>query len=52
MAAKARRRRRDKPQFPRKQWQPGQQERIEKPRKGRGSYDRTRQKRDDKEEIM
>jgi len=31
------RRKRDKPRFPRKQWQPGQQERVESPKKGKGA---------------
>ena len=34
------RRKRDKPRFPRKQWQPGQQERAESPKKGKGTYRR------------
>ena len=34
------RRKRDKPRFPRKQWQPGQQERVESPKKGKGTYRR------------
>jgi hypothetical protein len=39
----ARRRKRDKlpaPRFPREKWLPGQAPRIEKPKKGRGSYHR------------
>ena len=36
----ARRRKRDKPRFPRKQWRPGQQERVESPKKGKGTYRR------------
>ena len=43
--AKAKRRKRDKPRFPRKQWQPGQQERIETPKKGKGTYRRSRERR-------
>ena len=34
-----------KPRFPRKLWLPGQAPRTEKPKKGRGSYDRQRAKR-------
>jgi len=45
MATKAKRRKRDKPRFPRKQWQPGQQERVETPKKGKGSYRRSRERR-------
>jgi len=44
----ARRRRRDKPKgprFPRRQWEAGQTGRAETPRKGPGSYDRTRERR-------
>lgn len=33
------------PPFPRKQWTPGQTPRTEKPKKGRGSYDRQKVKR-------
>jgi len=34
------RRRDKKPRFPRKQWRPGQQERVENPKKGKGTYRR------------
>jgi hypothetical protein len=40
------RRRDKKPRFPRKQWQPGQQERVENPKKGKGTYRRTRTRRE------
>jgi hypothetical protein len=46
MATEAKRRKQDKPRFPRKQWQPGQQERVETPKKGKGTYRRTRARRD------
>ena len=39
------RRRDKKPRFPRKQWQPGQQERVENPKKGKGTYRRGRHRR-------
>jgi len=29
-----------KPRFPRKQWRPGQQERVESPKKGKGAHRR------------
>ena len=35
-----------KPRFPRKQWVAGQAPRVEKPKKGRGSYDRRQEKRE------
>jgi hypothetical protein len=36
----AKRRKAAKPRFPRKQWRPGQQERVENPKKGKGAYRR------------
>ena len=33
------------PRFPPQKWQPGQAPRIEKPKKGRGSYERGGQRR-------
>jgi hypothetical protein len=36
----AKRRRKKGPRFPREKWLPGQAPRIEKPKKGRGSYHR------------
>jgi len=38
------------PKFPRRRWQPGQAERVERPDKGAG-YDRRRADREAKEEI-
>ena len=35
-----------KPRFPRRQWVAGQAPRVEKPKKGRGSYDRRGEKRE------
>ncbi len=52
MARRGKRKKSRGPPFPRRTWEPGQKPRVEKPRKGRGSYDRTRQKRADNEEIM
>ena len=40
-----------KPRFPRKQWVAGQAPRVEKPKKGRGSYDRRRVKREALDEL-
>jgi hypothetical protein len=45
MAAKRKRSRPKKPRFPRRQWLPGQAPRVEKPKKGKGSYDRNREDR-------
>jgi hypothetical protein len=50
MAAKAKRRKQDKPRFPRKQWQPGQQERVDTPKKG-GPYDRRQEKREEGRKV-
>jgi len=47
----ARRRKQDKPRFPRRRWQPGQQERVETPKKGKGSYRRGGHHRRTDEEI-
>jgi hypothetical protein len=47
----AKRRKADKPRFPRRRWQPGQQERVETPKKGKGSYRRDRQRRRAGEEV-
>ncbi|MBM4018165.1 MAG: ribosome alternative rescue factor ArfA [Planctomycetes bacterium] len=46
MAPRGKRGKPKKPRFPRRRWLPGQAPRIEKPRKGKGSYDRSRQGRD------
>lgn len=40
-----------KPRFPRKLWLPGQAPRTEKPKKGRGSYDRRQEKREVSGEV-
>ena len=40
-----------KPRFPRKQWVAGQAPRVEKPKKGRGSYDRRGEKREVSGEV-
>jgi hypothetical protein len=45
MANRRKTRKRVKVPFPRKQWQSGQAPRVEKPKKGRGSYDRSRESR-------
>jgi hypothetical protein len=42
MANRRRKRKSPKVPFPRRQWEPGQAPRVEKPKKGRGAYDRTR----------
>jgi len=51
MAAKAKRRKRTKPRFPRRQWRPGQQERVETPKKGKGAYRRSHERRHSDEEA-
>ena len=37
--------------FPRRQWEPGQAPRTEKPRKGKGSYDRDREDREIRKDV-
>ncbi|MCX5655731.1 MAG: hypothetical protein NTY65_13920 [Planctomycetota bacterium] len=41
MAGRDKRKKPKKPHFPRRLWTAGQKPRVEKPKKGRGSYDRT-----------
>ena len=43
--SRSKRKKAKKPHFPRRLWTPGQKPRVEKPKKGRGSYDRTREDR-------
>lgn len=45
MSKRRRKKKAELPKFPRRQWEPGQAPRIEKPKKGRGTYDRDREKR-------
>ncbi|HUX00008.1 MAG: hypothetical protein WBD63_05390 [Phycisphaerae bacterium] len=52
MATKAKRRKSAKPKFPRRRWQPGQQERVETPKKGKGSYRRGRRRTDEEIEDV
>jgi stalled ribosome alternative rescue factor ArfA len=52
MASRGKRKKSRGPRFPRRKWDPGQKPRIEKPKKGKGSYDRTRENRQDEEETM
>jgi len=40
-----------KPRFPRKQWRPGQQERVESPKKGKGAHRRRGECRATEDEI-
>lgn len=40
-----------KPRFPRRKWRPGQQERIETPKKGRGAYRRQRQRKETDQQV-
>jgi hypothetical protein len=51
----AKRRKRDEPpvpRFPRQTWKPGQAPRAEKPKKGRGSYERSRQEREIRKDVQ
>jgi hypothetical protein len=41
----------EKPKFPRRRWRPGQQERVEQPREGKGSYDRSREREETEREV-
>ena len=50
MASRGKRKKSRGPRFPRRTWEAGQKPRVEKPKKG-GGYDRTREKRQDEEEI-
>ncbi len=47
-----RRKKKALPRFPPQKWQPGQAPRIEKPKKGRGSYERGGHRRAALGEIM
>jgi len=42
MAGRGKRKKPKKPHFPRRLWTAGQKPRVEKPKKGRGSYERDR----------
>ena len=44
MAPARKNRKLKKPRFPRKRWVAGQAPRVEKPKKGRGSYDRRQER--------
>jgi hypothetical protein len=51
MAQRKRTRRKAKVPFPRRQWQPGQAPRTEKPKAGKGSYDRRAKRQDVRSEA-
>ena len=51
MAGRGKRKKPKKPHFPRRLWTAGQKPRVEKPKKGKGSYDRCRAKKDAGEEL-
>jgi hypothetical protein len=46
MAKRKSKRKKAKVPFPRRQWEPGQAPRVEKPKAGRGAYDRKALRRD------
>ena len=47
----SKRRSQKKPRFPRQRWRPGQQERAETPKKGKGAYRRSHERRHADEEA-
>jgi hypothetical protein len=50
--SRSKRKKPKKPHFPRRLWTAGQKPRVEKPKKGKGSYDRVREGRGLRKEVQ